>query len=187
MVSGADRNALLLPLLVSSTDLFVPLHALSAFWIREVSGGLASLPLENCSLLVARLAVRVWQTPGSEGWLTERLSPVATLAACAVAAVSVPSTSAAAVAAAAMESLCALTLGMAGRRVRVNARMKQVLRIGRIVMRGRSPSDDRVTALLRAVATGEYRAREWLGSPDLHRFRDAIDLVLCRAPGCRRC
>jgi hypothetical protein len=87
--------------------------------MREVSGGLASLLLENCSLLVARFAVRVWQTEGTAGWLTERLSPVATLAACAVVAAIVPNTRAAAVAAAAMVSL-----GTAGRRVRVNARMK---------------------------------------------------------------
>ena len=55
-VSGADRNALFPPLLFSSTDLPVPLQALSALWIREVSGGLASALLENCSLLVARFA-----------------------------------------------------------------------------------------------------------------------------------
>src|SRR5579884_1392219 len=41
-------------------------------------------------------------------------------------------------------------------------------------MRGRSPSDDRVTTVLRTVATGEYRAREGLGSPDLHRFPGAV-------------
>ena len=49
---GGDRNALSPPPEVSSTARPVLLQALSADWMRQVSGGPASSLLENCSLLV---------------------------------------------------------------------------------------------------------------------------------------
>lgn len=77
--SGPDKKALLLPLGASTTACPEPAHAFSADWMREVSGGVDSSALLNCSLLVASCAVSVWQVAGTLGWLTERLSPVATV------------------------------------------------------------------------------------------------------------
>jgi hypothetical protein len=57
----------------------VPAHAFSADWMREVSGGVDSAELLNCSLLVASCALSVWHVAGTEGWETERLSPVASV------------------------------------------------------------------------------------------------------------
>lgn len=70
---------MLLPLGASTTACPEPAHAFSADWMREVSGGVDSSALLNCSLLVASCAVSVWQVAGTDGWLTERLSPVATV------------------------------------------------------------------------------------------------------------
>src|ERR1039457_136815 len=75
--SGPLRKALSLPLGASTTALPEPLQLLSADWIRDVSGGEDSALLLNCSLLVARVALSVVQADGTDGWLTERLSPVA--------------------------------------------------------------------------------------------------------------
>jgi hypothetical protein len=41
---------------------------LSADWIREVSGGADSALEENCSLLVARVALSGWHVAGTLGW-----------------------------------------------------------------------------------------------------------------------
>src|SRR5581483_2180457 len=78
-VSGPDRNALSLPLAASTTALFEPAQPVSADWSREVSGGDCSAALLNCSLLVDSCAVRVVQVAGIDGWLTWRLSPVASV------------------------------------------------------------------------------------------------------------
>ncbi|HEY1323000.1 MAG TPA: hypothetical protein VGF32_22275, partial [Streptosporangiaceae bacterium] len=51
----------------------------SADWILAVSGGDCSAALLNFSLLVASCAVSVVQVAGIDGWLTWRLSPVASV------------------------------------------------------------------------------------------------------------
>src|ERR1017187_1587848 len=81
--SGPLRKALLLPLGASTTALPVPLQLLSADWILDVSGGDDSALLLNCSLLVASVALSVLHADGTDGWLTERLSPVASVSAVA--------------------------------------------------------------------------------------------------------
>jgi len=53
--------------------------AVEAAWILEVSGGDDSALLLNCSLLVASCALNVVQAAGTVGWLTVRLSPVASV------------------------------------------------------------------------------------------------------------
>ncbi len=77
------------PLAASTTALPDPTQPFSADWMREVSGGLDSAELPNCRLLVASDAVTVAQVAGMDGWLTERVSPVARVAAAASAQVNV--------------------------------------------------------------------------------------------------
>jgi hypothetical protein len=78
---------LLLPLGASTTALPVPLQLLSADWILDVSGGDDSALLLNCSLLVARVALSVLHADGTDGWLTERPSPVASASGASLSAV----------------------------------------------------------------------------------------------------
>src|SRR5215475_6457332 len=82
-VSGPARNALLLPLAARTTAWPEPAQELSALWILEVSGGLDSWELENSRFDVASDADSVEHVAGMAGWLTERGSPVASVAAAA--------------------------------------------------------------------------------------------------------
>src|SRR5205807_2621851 len=59
-------------------------EALRALWMRDVSGGAASCALVKVRLDgVARVAVTVVHTAGTAGSLTDRVSPVASVAAAA--------------------------------------------------------------------------------------------------------
>jgi hypothetical protein len=68
MLSGPLRNAVLLPLALGSTALPVPAQLVSADWMREVSGGVCSAVLLNCSLLVASVALSAVHVAGTLGW-----------------------------------------------------------------------------------------------------------------------
>src|ERR1035438_9088566 len=78
MVRGADRKPVSAPSAASRTAWPVPAQALSAAWIRAVSGASASSAALNSWLAgLGRAEVTVAQVPGTDGWVTGRVSPIA--------------------------------------------------------------------------------------------------------------
>src|SRR5690348_14295588 len=80
MVSAPDRNAVCPPSAASSTALPVPAQLVRAAWMRAVSGGAASAAGSNVRSVVDSVAGRRTQVAGTTGWVTVRVSPVASWA-----------------------------------------------------------------------------------------------------------
>src|SRR5450432_1923850 len=76
MVSGPDRKPVSAPSAARTTDCPVLAQAVSAAWIRAVSGAADSSASLNVSLAgLGRAEVTVWQVAGTAGWVTFRVSP----------------------------------------------------------------------------------------------------------------